>query len=181
YQNSKAGLKTLIASQSNLAVDNALGRLLSNKDIRILRYGRTESIEEEGKKFIEENVADYWKAQTLQAVTNEISQHKTKENELQEEISKCENEIEHLKAQEETLHLVIEKKNKAKIELEKITEEISSLKKKIIPLKKEREKTELALEKLSETKDKITTRINELNEQLALLGTVDSIEGQIKE
>ncbi|PKC50090.1 hypothetical protein RhiirA1_487441, partial [Rhizophagus irregularis] len=67
YQNSKAGLKTLIASQSNLAVDNALGRLLSNKDIRILRYGRTESIEEEGKKFIEENVADYWKAQTLQA------------------------------------------------------------------------------------------------------------------
>lgn len=181
YQNSKAGLKTLIASQSNLAVDNALGRLLSNKDIRILRYGRTESIEEEGKKFIEENVADYWKAQTLQAVTNEISQHKTKENELQEEISKCENEIEHLKAQEETLHLAIEKKNKAKIELEKITEEISSLKKKIIPLKKEREKTELALEKLSETKDKITTRINELNEQLALLGTVDSIEGQIKE
>lgn len=181
YQNSKAGLKTLIASQSNLAVDNALGRLLSNKDIRILRYGRTESIEEEGKKFIEENVADYWKAQTLQAVTNEISQHKTKENELQEEISKCENEIEHLKAQEETLHLAIEKKNKAKIELEKITEEISSLKKKIIPLKKEREKTELALEKLSETKDKITTRINELNEQLALLGKVDSIEGQIKE
>lgn len=181
YQNSKAGLKTLIASQSNLAVDNALGRLLSNKDIRILRYGRTESIEEEGKKFIEENVADYWKAQTLQAVTNEISQHKTKENELQEEISKCENEIEHLKAQEEILHLAIEKKNKAKIELEKITEEISSLKKKIIPLKKEREKTELALEKLSETKDKITTRINELNEQLALLGTVDSIEGQIKE
>src|SRR5690606_22256889 len=38
YQNAKAGLKTLVASQSNLAVDNALSRLLSNKDIRILRY-----------------------------------------------------------------------------------------------------------------------------------------------
>lgn len=49
-QNVKAGLKTLVASQSNLAVDNALGRLLSNQEIRILRYGRTESIEEEGKK-----------------------------------------------------------------------------------------------------------------------------------
>ena len=54
-----------------------LGRLLSNKDIRILRYGRTESIEEEGKKFIEENVADYWKAQTLDAITKEINQHET--------------------------------------------------------------------------------------------------------
>lgn len=52
YQNAKAGLRTLIASQSNLAVDNALSRLLSNKDIRILRYGRTESIEEEGKSLL---------------------------------------------------------------------------------------------------------------------------------
>lgn len=48
----KAGLKTLVASQSNLAVDNALGRLLSNQEIRILRYGRTESIEEEGKNLL---------------------------------------------------------------------------------------------------------------------------------
>ena len=64
-QNAKAGLRTLVASQSNLAVDNALGRLLANKDIRILRVGRTESIEEEGKKFIEENVGQYWKDHTL--------------------------------------------------------------------------------------------------------------------
>src|SRR5690606_39675834 len=72
YQNVKLGLKTLIASQPNLAVDNAVGRLLSNKDIRILRYGRTDSIEEEGKKFIEENVAEYWKDQTFEAISKEI-------------------------------------------------------------------------------------------------------------
>ena len=71
-QNAKAGLRTLVASQSNLAVDNALSRLLSNKDIRILRFGRTESIEEEGKKFIEENVGEYWKDQTLNVLQEEI-------------------------------------------------------------------------------------------------------------
>ena len=53
-------------------MDNALGRLLSHQDIRILRYGRTESIEEEGKKFIEENVAMNWKNQTLDAVDEQL-------------------------------------------------------------------------------------------------------------
>lgn len=81
YQNAKAGLKTLIASQANLAVDNALGRLLNDPDIRILRYGRTESIEEEGQKFIEENVAVHWKERTIeqiqQALKNSAS-HKEK-------------------------------------------------------------------------------------------------------
>jgi len=71
-QNAKAGLRTLVASQSNLAVDNALGRLLANKDIRILRVGRTESIEEEGKKFIEENVGQYWKDHTLKEVSTQF-------------------------------------------------------------------------------------------------------------
>src|SRR5699024_5287766 len=87
YQNAKAGLKTLVASQSNLAVDNALSRLLSNKDIRILRYGRTESIEEEGKKFIEENVATYWQEQTFEAIGHEISLHERKEQLLNNEIN----------------------------------------------------------------------------------------------
>lgn len=71
----KAGLRTLVASQANLAVDNALGRLLHNPDIRILRYGRTESIEEEGRKFIEENIAEHWRTQTLEAMVAELAQH----------------------------------------------------------------------------------------------------------
>ncbi|OXS79088.1 DEAD/DEAH box helicase [Domibacillus enclensis] len=71
-QNARAGLRTLVASQSNLAVDNALSRLLAHKDIRILRVGRTESIEEEGKKFIEENVGQYWKDHTLEEVSEQF-------------------------------------------------------------------------------------------------------------
>jgi superfamily I DNA and/or RNA helicase len=84
-QNAKAGLRTLVASQSNLAVDNALGRLLANKDIRILRVGRTESIEEEGKKFIEENVGQYWKDHTLQEVSAQFENRKQREIEIEAE------------------------------------------------------------------------------------------------
>ena len=78
HQNVKAGLRTLVASQANLAVDNALGRLLSHQDIRILRYGRTESIEEEGKKFIEENVALNWKNETLDAMNEQLQSNSNK-------------------------------------------------------------------------------------------------------
>ncbi len=81
-QNAKKGLRTLVASQSNLAVDNALGRLLANKDIRILRVGRTESIEEDGKKFIEENVGQYWKDSTLKEITAQFEVRSLREAEV---------------------------------------------------------------------------------------------------
>lgn len=81
-QNAKAGLRTLVASQSNLAVDNALSRLLANKDIRILRVGRTESIEEEGKRFIEENIGAYWRDVTLQTITQEVDVRAERMNQM---------------------------------------------------------------------------------------------------
>jgi len=180
YQNAKAGLKTLIASQSNLAVDNALSRLLSNKDIRILRYGRTESIEEEGKKFIEENVSEYWKKQTYEAITKEIEGHKSKEQQLNEEILNCQTEIASLKDKEISLLEEIAKKETAKEKLAAITEEISQLKKQIIPLKKEREKTEQTLEKLIESRDRITIRLKEVKETLEAIGSADSIDAEIQ-
>ncbi|MGM0898585.1 MAG: AAA domain-containing protein [Bacillota bacterium] len=89
-QNSKKGLRTLVASQSNLAVDNALGRLLAHKDIRILRVGRTESIEEDGKKFIEENVGQYWKDNTLKEITAQFEARKAREEEVAKKLEKTE-------------------------------------------------------------------------------------------
>lgn len=76
YQNAKRGLRTLVASQSNLAVDNALSKLMQHPSIRILRKGRTNSIEEEGKKYIEENIAHTWKSQTTQLVDKDIEDSK---------------------------------------------------------------------------------------------------------
>ncbi|MDM5333686.1 AAA domain-containing protein [Ureibacillus composti] len=180
YQNAKAGLKTLIASQSNLAVDNALSRLLSNKDIRILRYGRTESIEEEGKKFIEENVANYWKTQTYDAITNEINQHASKEHQLKTEIEQCRDEIISLKEKQKKLEEEIERKKQAKVELAELTEQIVQLKKQLSPLKKERDHTELALEKLRSSFEKLTKELDELNEQIRSLGSIEQINEEIQ-
>ncbi|MGE7546358.1 AAA domain-containing protein [Sporosarcina newyorkensis] len=90
YQNVKAGLRTLVASQSNLAVDNALGRLLTDPATRILRYGRSESIEEEGKRFIEENVALNWRNETIEAVQATRAIYKTKDLEMQHQSDQLE-------------------------------------------------------------------------------------------
>lgn len=146
-QNAKAGLRTLVASQSNLAVDNALSRLLSNKEIRILRFGRTESIEEEGKKFIEENVGKYWKEQTLTALQKELDAHSLKEGQLLEQLAGCENRIEDLHKQQVLLQKAIAQKVEAKEEHEKRIEEIKKLKKALVLLKKDREVLETSLQK----------------------------------
>lgn len=130
-QNVKAGLKTLVASQSNLAVDNALGRLLSNQEIRILRYGRTESIEEEGKKFIEENVALHWREQTLAAVEEEIIAFDEREQQLQENISKTTDELAKLQAWLEELTKEIAAKEQAAIDEPILQQDIQALKKEL--------------------------------------------------
>lgn len=141
-QNVKAGLKTLVASQSNLAVDNALGRLLSNQEIRILRYGRTESIEEEGKKFIEENVALHWREQTLAAVEEEITAFTEREQELQVSISKTTDELTKLQAWLEELTKEIAAKEQAAIDEPILQKEIQSLKKELKTAKAEKEASE---------------------------------------
>ncbi|MFZ3588874.1 DEAD/DEAH box helicase [Bacillus sp. DJP31] len=112
-QNAKAGLRTLVASQSNLAVDNALGRLLENKDIRILRVGRTESIEEEGKKFIEENVGQYWKDQTLKEVSTQFEARKKRSTEIETEWALNEKEQEQLQLELDQVEAALEVKKTA--------------------------------------------------------------------
>ncbi|GKV56879.1 hypothetical protein NCCP2222_28260 [Sporosarcina sp. NCCP-2222] len=99
HQLVKAGMRTLVASQSNLAVDNALGRLLSDPGIRILRYGRTESIEEEGKRFIEENVAHHWKEETLAAVNGQRKDRADRLAVIAKEIDECKQALEKYKAE----------------------------------------------------------------------------------
>ncbi|MFC4320062.1 DEAD/DEAH box helicase [Litchfieldia salsa] len=122
-QNARAGLRTLVASQSNLAVDNALGRLLANKDIRILRVGRTESIEEEGKKFIEENVGQYWKDHTLEEVSSQYEAGRTRIIEIESEWD----EVEQKQKELEPLLLKTQSEVKAKQEAEKKFSEIQSI------------------------------------------------------
>ncbi|NJK56588.1 MAG: AAA family ATPase, partial [Pleurocapsa sp. SU_5_0] len=60
YQVALRGGRTLIASQANLALDNALSRLQHNPAIRAVRKGNKYSVGIEGEPFLEENVVKTW-------------------------------------------------------------------------------------------------------------------------
>lgn len=64
YQVALRGGRTLIASQANLAVDNALSRLVHNPAIRALRKGKEDKVQEEGQPFLEDQVIGKWLGDT---------------------------------------------------------------------------------------------------------------------
>ncbi|MEM7717320.1 MAG: AAA domain-containing protein, partial [Cyanobacteria bacterium P01_A01_bin.68] len=74
YQIALRGGKTLIASQANLAVDNALSRLQHNPVIRALRRGKEDKVGEEGQVFLEDNVIDKWLRDTADDCEFKIKQ-----------------------------------------------------------------------------------------------------------
>lgn len=114
YQNAIRGKKTLIASQSNLAVDNALSRLIHNPKIRVLRKGNLSRVEKEGEKYTENNVVDTWMSKTadscekeykakesilkrineLESNLDDIESSCKRKNELEKSIVKIRNDIE---------------------------------------------------------------------------------------
>ncbi|WP_348535390.1 AAA domain-containing protein [Komarekiella delphini-convector] len=73
YQVALRGGRTLIASQANLAVDNALSRLVHNPVIRALRKGRAEKVGEEGQPFLEDQVIGRWLQNTATDCENNIT------------------------------------------------------------------------------------------------------------
>ncbi len=64
YQVAIRGGRTLITSQANLAVDNALSRLHQNPAIRAVRKGNRDSVGPEGEPFLEERVVQTWLSST---------------------------------------------------------------------------------------------------------------------
>lgn len=93
YQNAIRGLRTFVASQSGFAVDNALNKLIKHPSIRILRKGNTNRINEEGQKFIEENVASTWHDQTIQFVDEDITHLKATLSQYRTDLEAIENRI----------------------------------------------------------------------------------------
>ncbi|KXH81950.1 AAA domain-containing protein [Sporosarcina sp. HYO08] len=181
YQNVKAGLKTLVASQANLAVDNALGRLLSDSDIRILRYGRTESIEEEGKKFIEENVAHYWKEQTVEAVDEQLQSFSLREKETEEELHRCETQIKELQREAEELEKTIQLQQKAQEKRLRIDVDLKGLTKEIKQLGVKKQALENDQAKLKQTTVELQKVISRLKQSLDAEQVGEETEAQMKE
>lgn len=150
-QNARAGLRTLVASQSNLAVDNALGRLLANKDIRILRVGRTESIEEEGKKFIEENVGQYWKDHTLKEVSTQFESRKQRETEIEADWAANEQKQERLQHVLARAEAAVEAKKKAEQRYKEIQSIIAQYKKDVHSAEQDRQTAQLHFQKIGQS------------------------------
>lgn len=73
YQIALRGGRTLIASQANLAVDNALSRLVHNPVIRAVRKGRAERVGEEGQPFLEDQVIGRWLENTANDCENRLA------------------------------------------------------------------------------------------------------------
>lgn len=60
YQVARRGGRVLVASQTNLAVDNALARLGNRPNMRPLRLGEAKRVGDEFKEFLQENVVERW-------------------------------------------------------------------------------------------------------------------------
>lgn len=76
YQLALRNQKTLIASQTNLAVDNALSKLVHHPKIRALRKGNEKSVQEEGILFVEDNVVGTWLEKTRLDCQKNLTQRK---------------------------------------------------------------------------------------------------------
>ena len=77
YQNAQRGQRTLIASQANLAVDNALSRLVHHPRIRALRRGRADRVESEGAPFLEDKVVGTWLSKTAESCERDLAARRT--------------------------------------------------------------------------------------------------------
>ncbi|MFN6480002.1 translation initiation factor IF-2 N-terminal domain-containing protein [Nostoc sp. DedQUE07] len=74
YQVALRGGRTLITSQANLAVDNALSRLVHNPLIRAVRKGNAERVGEQGQPFLENRVIGTWLENTATDCEKNIAQ-----------------------------------------------------------------------------------------------------------
>ncbi|WP_078544609.1 AAA domain-containing protein [Litchfieldia alkalitelluris] len=178
-QNARAGLRTLVASQSNLAVDNALGRLLANKDIRILRVGRTESIEEEGKKFIEENVGQYWKDHTLKEVSTHFEEGKTRQREIKEEWEENEQQQKQLEPVLAQIEIEIEEKQKAEKQVLEIQSILDDYKKNLQLVEQEKQTITVTIQEIEQTLNSLHSSIEEEKAFLREEPDSDMVENEL--
>ena len=180
-QNAKMGLKTLVASQSNLAVDNALGKLLTDKEIRILRIGRSESIEEEGKRFVEEQVALYWKQQTLTSIQTHVNQFEKNGPAIQSAIKEMEETLERLLNDKAALETRLKVKQEAGDKLEHLKRELTALQSLIEKSSREKEQLVSKLQTTSERLEDVQSQYDKATEQVKLFrGTGKFTEMQSK-
>jgi len=76
------GGRVLVASQTNLAVDNALSRLADRPHIRRLRLGNLDRVDEDYRDFLADRVVDRWFSTIAEACVERVEQTSRLEHEL---------------------------------------------------------------------------------------------------
>lgn len=117
YQVALRGERTLIASQANLAVDNALSRLVHNPVIRAVRKGRAEKVSEEGQPFLEDQVIGTWLQNTATDCENNLTQRHENVKILRQLLTSSQRLTAYLQAEEE-FYETQQEFNKIKVSLE---------------------------------------------------------------
>ncbi|MEH1921594.1 AAA domain-containing protein [Nostoc sp.] len=100
YQVALRGGRTLITSQANLAVDNALSRLVHNPVIRTVRKGNAERVGEEGQPFLEDRVIGRWLDNTATDCEKNLAQRLDNVRVLQQLLAASQRFIAYLKVEE---------------------------------------------------------------------------------
>ncbi|MEH2114684.1 translation initiation factor IF-2 N-terminal domain-containing protein [Nostoc sp.] len=100
YQVALRGGRTLITSQANLAVDNALSRLVHNPVIRAVRKGNAERVGEEGQPFLEDRVIGRWLDNTATDYENNLAQRLDNVRVLQQLLAASQRFTAYLKVEE---------------------------------------------------------------------------------
>ncbi|MBE8988554.1 translation initiation factor IF-2 N-terminal domain-containing protein [Nostoc sp. LEGE 12450] len=100
YQVALRGGRTLITSQANLAVDNALSRLVHNPVIRAVRKGNAERVGEEGQPFLEDRVIGRWLDNTATDCDNNLAQRLDNVRVLQQLLAASQRFTAYLKVEE---------------------------------------------------------------------------------
>ena len=162
YQIALRGGKTLIASQANLAVDNALSRLVHNPVIRALRKGKAERVQEEGQAFLEENVIGRWLQNTADDCEKSLSKRQENVEFFQQLLAPAQKFAVYLKFEEEFQN------QQYKVQNHKVQ------------LKVDRKQQEKIYEETLEEKSKIITIITKLDNLLKSVPNVDWENPDIK-
>lgn len=127
YQNAMNGLKTLIASQSNLAVDNALSKLVHDPNIRALRKGNMNRVETEGVSFTEDRVIATWMKQTSESCLKEKEKFDVENDQLSNQEAQLADKMSLIEAE---LRKSRRKSTKYKNEIDQLSDEEYSIKQK---------------------------------------------------
>ncbi|MGM3305254.1 AAA domain-containing protein [Anabaena sp. WFMT] len=118
YQVALRGGRTLITSQANLAVDNALSRLVHNPVIRAVRKGRAEKVGEEGQPFLEDQVIGRWLEHTATDCENNLAQRQENIKIFTQLLASSPRFTAYLQSEEE----FNQKQNESKVEKENLKE-----------------------------------------------------------